>query len=134
MSLSINKNKINLELDYTHQWSCNPIKLQMLVNDRTIHVDLSGKNSVNFKKLISLADGDHLLRLIVKNKEDPDSFIKINKLVIDGANMGQLMQSDSVFYGKNSKLTNPGGLYEDGEWQFAFRLPMLQWLLKRLSK
>jgi hypothetical protein len=133
MSLSISKNKIKLELDYTHQWSCNPINLQILVDDRTIHVDLSGKNSVNFKKLVSLADGDHLLKLVVSNKGDPQSFIKINKLVIDGANMAQLMQSDSIFYGKSSKLTNPGGLYEDGEWQFAFKLPMLQWLLKKLS-
>ena len=52
------------------------------------------------------------------------------------------MSSPSPSFGINPGFTEENlklfedmrkGLYEDGEWQFAFKLPMLQWLLKKLS-
>ena len=135
MNLSIKQNKIKIELYYTHQWIDHPLDLRIMVDDRIIHIDQSGKQDVYFNKIVALTPGNHVLKLNINNKTAIESYIKINKLVIDGANLTELMQQDSVFYGDGELgQQNTRGLYRNGEWQFSFSNPMLLWLIKKLSK
>ena len=145
MNLSTNKNKILFHLEYEHVWIDHPLDLVIKIDDRTLHMDVSGAKSTTIDKKISVKPGDHLLTLSVSNKNNrstvvdehnnilADSYVKIKKLLIDEIDFGRIMFSESKHVDNNNNITiSPGGVYTNGTWSLNFTTPVYIWLLEKL--
>ena len=145
MNLSTNKNKILFHLEYEHVWIDHPLDLVIKIDDRTLHMDVSGAKSTTINKKISVEPGDHLLTLSVSNKNNrstvvdehnnilADSYVKIKKLLIDEIDFGRIMFSESKHVDNNNNITiSPGGVYTNGTWSLNFTTPVYIWLLEKL--
>lgn len=145
MNLSTNKNKILFHLEYEHVWIDHPLDLVIKIDDRTLHMDVSGAKSTTIDKKISVEPGDHLLTLSVSNKNNrstvvdehnnilADSYVKIKKLLIDEIDFGRIMLSESKHVDNNNNITiSPGGVYTNGTWSLNFTTPVYIWLLEKL--
>ena len=145
MNLSTNKNKILFHLEYEHVWIDHPLDLVIKIDDRTLHMDVSGAKSTTIDKKISVEPGDHLLTLSVSNKNNrstvvdehnnilADSYVKIKKLFIDEIDFGRIMFSESKHVDNNNNITiSPGGVYTNGTWSLNFTTPVYIWLLEKL--
>tara|TARA_Y100000114_G_scaffold34531_1_gene30020 strand:- start:2428 stop:2868 length:441 start_codon:yes stop_codon:yes gene_type:complete len=145
MNLSTNKNKILFHLEYEHVWIDHPLDLVIKIDDRTLHMDVSGAKSTTIDKKISVEPGDHLLTLSVSNKNNrstvvdehnnilADSYVKIKKLFIDEIDFGRIMLSESKHVDNNNNITiSPGGVYTNGTWSLNFTTPVYIWLLEKL--
>ncbi len=145
MNSSTNKNKILLHLEYEHVWIDHPLDLVVKIDDRTLHIDVSGAKHTTINKEIAIEPGDHALTLSVSNKNNTsttvdehenileDSYIKIKKLLIDDFDFGQIMATESKHTDINNNITiSPGGLYTNGTWSLSFTTPVYIWLLEKL--
>ena len=143
--MSTNKNKIAFHLEYEHVWIDHPLDLIIKIDDRILHMDVSGAKSTTIDKKISVEPGDHLLTLSVSNKNNrstvvdehnnilADSYVKIKKLLIDEIDFGRIMFSESKHVDNNNNITiSPGGVYTNGTWSLNFTTPVYIWLLEKL--
>jgi hypothetical protein len=86
-----------------------------------------------------------VLTLSVSNKNDrsttvdehknilEDSYVKIEKLLIDDFDFGRIMFSESKHVDNNNNITiSPGGVYTNGTWSLNFTTPVYIWLLEKL--
>ena len=123
------KHSVNFRLTYTHNWIKHPLYFEILVNDHSINLDVSGHHNIELNKKIILSKHN-----IIKFNKDhdntvvndagqivEDSFITLQKLVIDEINLTQIL--------KRSSTT---GLYKNAITEFAFDMPIEQWLLEKL--
>ena len=145
MNLSTNKNKIAFHLEYEHVWIDHPLDLIIKIDDRILHMDVSGAKNTTIHKKISVEQGDHVLTLRVTNKNDrsttvdeqkkilKDSYVKIKKLLIDDFDFGRIMFSESKHIDNHNNITiSPGGVYTNGTWSLNFTTPVYIWLLEKL--
>ena len=145
MNLSTNKNKILFHLEYEHVWIDHPLDLIIKIDDRILHMDVSGAKNTTIHKKISVEQGDHVLTLSVTNKNDrsttvdeqkkilKDSYVKIKKLLIDDFDFGRIMFSESKHIDNHNNITiSPGGVYTNGTWSLNFTTPVYIWLLEKL--
>ena len=145
MNLSTNKNKILFHLEYEHVWIDHPLDLVIKIDDRTLHMDVSGAKNTTIHKKISVEQGDHVLTLSVTNKNDrsttvdeqkkilKDSYVKIKKMLIDDFDFGRIMFSESKHIDNHNNITiSPGGVYTNGTWSLNFTTPVYIWLLEKL--
>ena len=126
------KHSVYFNLIYTHNWIKHPLFFEILINDQSINLDVSGHqhNALN-KKVILAKQNVIKFRLFNKDNDNTvvnesgeiveDSFIDLQKIVIDEINLTQIL--------KRSATT---GLYKNGITEFAFEMPIEQWLLEKL--
>ena len=121
------KHSVYFNLIYTHNWIKHPLFFEILINDRSINLDISALN----KKVILAKHNVIKFRLFNKDNDNTvvnesgeiveDSFIDLQKIVIDEINLTQIL--------KRSATT---GLYKNSITEFAFDMPIEQWLLEKL--
>ena len=126
------KHSVYFNLIYTHNWIKHPLFFEILINDRSINLDISGHQHNGLNKKVILAKHNVIkFRLFNKDNDNTvvnesgeiveDSFIDLQKIVIDGINLTQIL--------KRSATT---GLYKNSITEFAFDMPIQQWLLEKL--
>jgi hypothetical protein len=77
---------------------------------------------------VSAQPGDLRLTNILE-----DSYVKIEKLLIDDFDFGRIMFSESKHVDNNNNITiSPGGVYTNGTWSLNFTTPVYIWLLEKL--
>ena len=126
------KHSVNFSVTYTHNWIKHPLYLEILVNDHSINLDVSGHTHNTLNKKVILAKHNVIkFRLFNKDNDNTvvnqsgeiveDSFITLQKLVIDEINLTQILERSSTT-----------GLYQNATTEFAFDMPIEQWLLEKL--
>lgn len=126
------KHSVNFSVTYTHNWIKHPLYLEILVNDHSINLDVSGHTHNTLNKKVILAKHNVIkFRLFNKDNDNTvvnesgeiveDSFIILQKLIIDEIDFTQIL--------KRSAIT---GLYKNSITEFAFDMPIQQWLLEKL--
>ena len=126
------KHSVYFNLIYTHNWINHPLFFEILINDRSINLDISGHQHNALNKKVILAKHNIIkFRLFNKDNDNTvvnesgeiveDSFIDLQKIVIDEINLTQIL--------KRSATT---GLYKNSITEFAFDMPIEQWLLEKL--
>lgn len=146
MNLSTNNHKIKLFLEFGHTWVDHPLDLTVKIDDRTVHVDLSGEPHVTVNKQISLNGDDHTLKIMITNKNNKnvivsypdkrvlkDSFVEVKVVKIDDIDLTHLFLLESKFVNNDKAIIEkPGGLYENGSLEFDFKCPIYSWVLEKL--
>ena len=126
------KHSVYFNLIYTHNWIKHPLFFEILINDQSINLDVSGHQHNALNKKVILAKHNVIkFRLFNKDHDNTvvndagqiveDSFITLQKLVIDEINLTQIL-----------KRSGTTGLYKNGITEFAFDMPIEQWLLEKL--
>jgi len=144
MNLST-KHKVNLHVEYEHQWIHHPLHLTFNVDDRIINFDISGKNYVTINKSISLDAGAHRFLLCCENKTDDhtiidinekivqDSFVIFKKFYIEDINLMQYIATHAYFEGADGNRSTPStGIWSNGSWCLDFKVPVYDWILEVL--
>lgn len=145
MNLSTEQSKIDIKIEYEHEWVDHPLDLTIKIDQRVLHIDLSGQKKVSINKKISIDGNSHIMSMHVTNKNNKsvvldeknnivhDSYIKVKKLVIDGIDLTDLQYMNAEFTnvnGDSKKIT--GGIYHNGSWRFHFSTPLYVWLLEKM--
>ena len=126
------KHSVNFSVTYTHNWIKHPLFFEILINDQSINLDVSGHQHNALNKKVILAKHNVIkFRLFNKDNDNTvvnesgeiveDSFITLQKLVIDEINLTQILERSSTT-----------GLYQNATTEFAFDMPIEQWLLEKL--
>ena len=126
------KHSVYFNLIYTHNWIKHPLFFEILINDQSINLDVSGHQHNALNKKVILAKHNVIkFRLFNKDHDNTvvndagqiveDSFITLQKLVIDEINLTQILERSSTT-----------GLYQNATTEFAFDMPIEQWLLEKL--
>jgi len=126
------KHSVNFSLTYTHNWVKHPLYFEILVNDHSVNLDVSGHHNIELNKKIILTKHNSIkFKLFNKDHDNTvvndagqiveDSFITLQKLVIDGINLTQILKRSSTI-----------GLYKNTTTEFEFDMPIEQWLLEKL--
>ena len=144
MNLST-KHKVNLHVEYEHQWIHHPLHLTFMVNDRIINLDISGQKYVTIEKSISLYAGAHRFLLCCENKTDDHTIIDVNekivrdsfaifkKFYIEEIDLMQYIATHAYFEGKDSNRSTPStGIWANGSWCLDFKMPLVDWILEVL--
>lgn len=142
--------KINLRLEYEHQWIYHPFTVITKIDNRVINVDVSGKSNVVIDKKISLEGGSHYLDIVLSGKQENQTEIdKLGKIIADTTVELKSLQLEEIeliplirhtpdfgtFYINGQKdqimkkLANFGF---NGTWQFEFKTPLYDWILQHI--
>ena len=144
MNLST-KHKINLHVEYEHQWIHHPLHLTFMVNDRIINLDISGQKYGTINKSISIDTGAHRFLLCCENKTADhtitdvnekivqDSFVIFKKFYIEDINLMQYIATHAYFEGADGNRSTPStGIWSNGSWCLDFKVPVYDWILEVL--
>lgn len=144
--MSIKQNQIDLLLELEHNWVHHPLIVFVKIDDIVLHLDVSGKKQIIIQRKLSLNDGQHHINIEVSKKNNKsiiiddanniiaNSFVKIKRLLINDIDMQKMVEITSKFTDKNNKvLYKPGGIYDNGIWEFSIETPFYEWLLKKLN-
>jgi hypothetical protein len=138
------KNKIHLQLEYENNWIDHPLYCEVKVDNRLVHLDLSGQKNVSINKKIVLEGKNHTLSIRMYNKDNrnvsikdnqivQDSFIKIKNVFIDQINITSLaVLSSDLVTDDGTLMQKTGALHINGVWNFKFDTPVYEWLLQEM--
>jgi hypothetical protein len=138
------KNKIHLQLEYENNWIDHPLYCEVKVDNRLVHLDLSGQENVSINKKIVLEGKNHTLSIRMYNKDNrnvsikdnqivQDSFIKIKNVFIDQINITSLaVLSSDLVTDDGTLMQKTGALHINGVWNFKFDTPVYEWLLQEM--
>ena len=126
------KHSVYFNLIYTHNWIKHPLFFEILINDQSINLDVSGHQHNALNKKVILAKHNVIkFRLFNKDNDNTvvnesgeiveDSFIILQKLIIDEIDFTQILRRSAIT-----------GLYKNSITEFAFDMPIQQWLLEKL--
>ena len=139
---------LDIRLEYTHEWIDHPLIFLFYIDNRIIHLDNSGKNNCIISKKIKLADGKHLLKVQIQNKNEANTIIDQKQRIlsdsflrIDSIRFDDIEIKDQVFLnteiGKfyidnqsNNILTRTSEFGYNGCLKIEFSMPMYNWLLE----
>ncbi len=143
----IEKHKIKLKFMYEHKWIDHPLSIQLLIDDRPIHIDMgSGVRDVTVDKKVAISAGEHTMKLKIDRKNEAnvrvnslnevidDSLVTIKDCIIDDISLMTIITAESKFYNDQTaepleKVTELG---YNGTWELKFKVPTYDWLLEKL--
>jgi len=135
-------NKVEIKLCYKHVWVDHPLTIAFVNNLKTIAIDVSGKNYVEFSKIIDVTD-ENEFQIVVSNKtikntrqNGDDSLIFLQSFKIDNFELINLLNKKSQFHyfetDSKQKLEATTVFGHNGRFLLKFSYPINHWLLESL--
>lgn len=141
--------KIKITCEYNHTWISHPLVIKFMIDDRIIHLDVSGNNQNKMEKVIEVDDGDHNFSMEISGKDfkntiidesntvTSDTNIEVVNLEFDDVSINSMINHDTdfaKFFVANSNIVKTKSLIfgENGTLKFTFSSPIYSWLLEKL--